>query len=72
MALGKGPTTVHKQGYIPRRSMMPPSHQQRQLGRWVPPMMHRMAAMAMMVVAKVVGGGCMEEPPIIVGDTSHA
>ncbi len=72
MALGKGPTTVHKQGYIPRKSMMPPMHQRRHLGRRIPPMMHRRATMAMMVVTKVVGGGCTEETPIIVGDIPHA
>jgi hypothetical protein len=72
MALGKGPTTVHKQGYVLRRSMTSPMHQRRHLGRRVPPMMLRRATVAMMVVTIVVGGGCMEEPPIIVGDVPHA
>ncbi len=56
MALEKGPTTIHKRGYIPRRSMMPPMHQRRHLDRRVPPMMCTRAAVAMMVVTIVVGG----------------
>jgi hypothetical protein len=72
MALGKGLTTVHKQGYFLRRSMTPPMHRRRHLGRQVPPMMLRRATVAMVVVTVVVGGGCTEEPPKIIGDIPHA
>jgi hypothetical protein len=63
MALGKGPTDRHKRGYIPRRSMMPPMHQRRHLGRQVPPMMRRRAAVAVMVVTIVVGEGLYRRTP---------
>ncbi len=63
MALGKGCTAVHKQGYIPRRSLMPPMHQWGKLDRRMPPMMRRRAAVAMMVVTEVVGGAVQKNPP---------
>jgi hypothetical protein len=72
MALGKGCTTIHNQGYISRRSMTPPMHGRRKLGRQMPSMMRRRVAVAMMVVAKVVGEGGTEDPPIIIGDIPPA